>query len=80
MPKLYPIKTSLFIKFLLEVGCHERMNCGDNGSHKFYYRKDLKRPITVIKSKKEVPQHHYKSDLKSLGITPEEFLKILKTL
>ncbi len=73
MPNLSPLKTKLFIKFLLMVGCVERLNF--NGSHNFYEREDLKRPITVIRSNPEQSAFIIRQALKALGITELEYLK-----
>jgi predicted RNA binding protein YcfA (HicA-like mRNA interferase family) len=80
MPKLAPVKTIKFVKFLLEVGCVERMSCDDHGSHKFFTRTGLLRPITVVMSNKEVPKEHIKKTLKVLDISEENFLIIIKTI
>ena len=78
MPRISPIKTSRFVKFLLEVGCVPRGNC--NGDHFFYTRVGLKRPITVIGSEKEVKGFYIRQYLKDLGITEDTYLRTIRKI
>lgn len=74
MPSLNPIKKKKFEKFLVFVGCYLKRQKGD---HLIYDRTDLKRPV-VITCDKEVPVFIIRNNLRTLGISIEEFLKIIK--
>jgi predicted RNA binding protein YcfA (HicA-like mRNA interferase family) len=56
------------------VGCHFEREKGD---HRIYWRNDLRRPI-VIPRDKELPIFIIRNNLRILGITPEEYLEILR--
>lgn len=66
MAGLRPIHYRKFEKFLLYIGCHFVRQRGD---HKAYLRSDLIRPVIEIKS-----------NFRTLGISNEEYLEILKKL
>lgn len=76
MPRLAPIKRKKFEKFLVFVGCHFKRQKGD---HLIYDRADLKRPV-VFTTDKEVPIFIIRNNLRTLKISPEEYLEILKKL
>lgn len=76
MPRVTPIKRSLFEKFLKFVGCEFKRK---KGSHIIYSRIGLKRPV-VFPEDKEVSPYIIRSNLRTLGITVEEYLEILKRL
>ncbi|MDA2936491.1 type II toxin-antitoxin system HicA family toxin [Patescibacteria group bacterium AH-259-L05] len=76
MPRLTPIHWRKFDKFLLFVGCRFKRAKGD---HRIYWRKDLKRPI-VIPRDTELPIFIIRNNLRLLGISVEEYLKILKQI
>jgi len=80
MPKLNPVKTTIFVKFLLSIGFVERASCGNNGSHMFFTRTGLIRPVLVIMSNKEVPKEHIKPILKILEMSEINFLNIIKKI
>jgi predicted RNA binding protein YcfA (HicA-like mRNA interferase family) len=67
MPKLSLLKIQLFIKFLIEMGCVERGEM--TGSHKYFMRKDLLRPIVVVTSNKKISGFHIRNHLKVLKIS-----------
>ncbi len=56
------------------MGCHFEREKGD---HRIYWRNDLRRPI-VIPRDKELPIFIIRNNLRILGITPEEYLEILR--
>jgi len=76
MPALIPIKRAKFEKFLLFIGCKYKRSKGD---HFIYDREDLKRPI-VITADREVPVFIIRNNLRTLGLSVEEFLTILEEL
>lgn len=76
MPRISPIKRKKFQKFLAFVGCKLKRTKGD---HLIYDRPDLERPV-VITADSEVPTMIIRSNLRTLNISPEEFLKMLKRL
>ena len=78
MPKISPIKTSRFVKFLKQAGCVERGNY--NGDHCFYTRPGIKRPITIITTEKELPGFHVRQYLKALGISEDNYLRIISKI
>ena len=76
MAKLGPIERKKFEKFLHKVGCFfER----DGGNHDVYWREGIIRPITVPRHS-TISVRVIKSNLNTLGISVEEYLKILDEL
>ncbi len=74
MPRLVPLHWKKFEKFLLYAGCiFER----EHGDHRIYSRKDLKRPV-VIPRDSSLPVFIIRNNLRILGITPKDFLEMLK--
>lgn len=76
MPSIRPINYRDFEKFVIYLGCHFDRQIGD---HKIYKRPGLSRPV-VIRTLKDLPIAEIRSNLRTLNITPEEYLKILETL
>ena len=76
MSRLTPVNWRKFEKFLLFIGCRFEREKGD---HRIYWRDDLKRPV-VIPRDKELPIFIIRNNLRILGISPEEYLEILKRL
>ena len=76
MAGLRPIHYKQFEKFLLFVGCRFVRQTGD---HKVYERNDLKRPV-IVRTKKDLPVIEIKSNLRTLGMTNQEYLEILKQI
>lgn len=76
MPFLAPIKRKDFEKFLKFIGCYYKRQKGD---HLIYDRDGLKRPI-VFTVDNEVPPYIIRSNLKTLGISVQEYLEILKRI
>ena len=74
-----PIPTKTFRKFLKHIGC---VYIRTKGSHEIWDKKDksLNRPITFRGSKKEIPPTHIRTNLCTLGMTTEEFDRIIKEL
>jgi predicted RNA binding protein YcfA (HicA-like mRNA interferase family) len=76
MPHLTPINWKRFEKFLLYVGC---TFCREKGDHRIYWRDGLKRPVIIIRSG-DLPIFIIRNNLRVLGISPDEYLEILKQL
>lgn len=76
MANLKPIHWKKFEKFLLFVGCNFTREKGD---HRIYWREGLKRPV-VIPREEELPIFIIRNNLRILGITPEEYIEILKRI
>ncbi|MGA2911680.1 MAG: type II toxin-antitoxin system HicA family toxin [Candidatus Levyibacteriota bacterium] len=76
MPNLTPLNWKEFEKFLLYVGCEFKRQRGD---HKVYWRSGLKRPI-ILPTYKNLPIFIIRNNLRTLGITVEEYLEILKKI
>ncbi len=76
MPAIRPIHYKTFEKFVLYIGCEFDRQIGD---HRIYKRKGLLRPV-VVRTLKDLPVFEIRSNLRTLNITPEEYLKILENL
>lgn len=76
MPGLTSIHYKRLEKVVITVGCHLIRQRGD---HRIYWRSDLKRPV-VIPTYKSIPVFIIKNNLRVLGISVEEYLRILETL
>ena len=76
MSHLTPIHYRKFDKFLKYTGCEFIRQKGD---HRIYKRADLKRPV-VTPVDKDIPIFIIRNNLRLLGITPDEYLKILNEL
>lgn len=75
VPKLGPVPWRKFEKVLLKLGCvFVEQN---RTSHRKYRRADLQRPIIVPVHNKDLPTMIIRSNLKTLGISREEYLEIL---
>lgn len=74
MARLTPIHWKKFEKFLLFVGCRLEREKGD---HRIYWREGLKRPVVIPKDK-SLPVFVIRNNLRILGISPEEYIEILK--
>jgi len=72
-----PIPVRKFRKFLKAVGCEIIRK---NGGHEDWGKKGLSRPIVVQTHKKEVPQFHIKGDLRTLGMSNQEYFEIISNL
>jgi len=76
MPKITPLKRDKFEAFLIMIGCTLKRTKGD---HLIYTRQGLKRPV-VITADREVPIFIIRSNLRTLGMSSEEYLNIVKQL
>jgi len=65
-----------FEKFLLKVGCEFKREKGD---HRIYWKVGIKRPI-VIPRDTALPPFIILNNLRVLGISREEYIKIIKNL
>ena len=75
-PRITPISWKRFDRFLLNIGCKLVRQEGD---HRIYTKSGLSRPI-VIPMEKDLPVFIIKNNLDILGISREEYLKLLATL
>lgn len=76
MAKLTPIHWKRFEKFLFFVGCELKRTKGD---HRIYWRVGLKRPI-VVPTDTQLPVFIIRNNLRELGISPQEYLELLKRI
>ena len=76
MPKKQSITNKKFQKFLVYVGCSLKRSRGD---HFVYTRPDLLRPI-IIPLDNPLPQFIVKNNIALLGISWDEFFKILEEI
>jgi len=74
MPRVAPIKRREFEKFLEYVGCKFKRQKGD---HLIWDRSNLKRPVVFPKDK-EIPVFIIRNNLRTLGLSVDEYLEILK--
>ncbi|KKS69009.1 MAG: hypothetical protein UV41_C0067G0006 [Candidatus Daviesbacteria bacterium GW2011_GWA2_42_7] len=76
MPSITPINWKEFEKFLIYVGCKFERQKGD---HRIYWRSDLKRPV-ILPTYKNLPVFIIRNNLRTLKISHEEYLEILKNI
>lgn len=76
MPHIAPIGWKDFEKFLLYIGCTFERQKGD---HRVYSRAGLKRPI-ILPTYKSLPVFIIRNNLRTLGISHEEYFEILKKI
>jgi len=76
MPRIQSIHWKEFEKFLLTVGCEFSREKGD---HRIYWKKSLKRPV-VIPRDTSLPAFIILNNLKVLGVSREQYLKIIKNI
>ncbi|OHA89115.1 MAG: hypothetical protein A3C70_02245 [Candidatus Zambryskibacteria bacterium RIFCSPHIGHO2_02_FULL_43_14] len=74
MPKIPSISSKKFCKFLLSIGC---VVARIEGDHYIFTKRDLERPI-VVPISKQLPVFIILNNLKTLKISREEFLRLLK--
>ena len=72
MSKVRAIHWKEFEKFLLKMGCEFKREKGD---HRIYWKDGIKRPI-VIPRDPSLPSFIILNNLRILGISREEYLKI----
>ena len=71
-----PVKRKKFETFLLMIGCSLKRIKGD---HFIYTRPGLKRPV-VITQDADVPVFIIRNNLRTIGMSVEEYLSILEQL
>ncbi|OGY17216.1 MAG: hypothetical protein A2785_04335 [Candidatus Chisholmbacteria bacterium RIFCSPHIGHO2_01_FULL_49_18] len=76
MPALTPIKRKIFELFLRMIGCRLKRQKGD---HLIFDRPGLKRPV-VITADAEVPVFIIRNNLRTLGMSVDDYLNILRQL
>lgn len=76
MAKLAPIHWRRFDKFLIYVGCRLVREKGD---HRVYTRSGLLRPIVVPRDT-QLPVFIVRNNLRVLGVSVDEYLKIMDSL
>lgn len=78
MSRLHPVKHKVFRKYLLSLNCKfDRIN----GGHEIWSKNGILRPITFPihgDSKKDISSFYIESNLKTLGLTKDHFLKWIK--
>jgi predicted RNA binding protein YcfA (HicA-like mRNA interferase family) len=72
--KLSNIKTADFRRFLVHLGLKKIRTAGD---HEIWTRADLLRPV-VIQDQIEIPEFIVKNNLRTIGVTRQEFVKYLE--
>lgn len=73
MSRIRSIHWKEFEKFLFIIGCEFKREKGD---HRVYWKKGIKRPI-VIPRDTSLPEFIILNNLKVLGVSREEYLKII---
>ena len=76
MGGLAPVDHKTLEKFVRSVGC---TFVRQKGSHRVYWRDDQLRPV-VIPTYKQVPVFIIRNILRQLGISVEEYLRIVQNL
>lgn len=76
MPRLAPVDWRTFEKFLFAVGCKYVRAKGD---HRVYWREGLTRPV-IIKTVHDLGPDIIMANLRTLGISRADYLRILETL
>lgn len=76
MPRIVSLPRKDFEKFLKYVGCHPKRQKGD---HLIWDRPNLKRPV-IFTTDREVPVFIIRNNLRTLGLSPEEYFEILKQI
>ena len=70
------VSSKRFEKFLLKIGCQYK---GQESRHIKYKKPGVLRPVIVPKTK-ELPDFIIMSNLRTLGVSRDEFVKIIKDL
>lgn len=73
MSRIQDIHWKEFEKFLLKIGCEFKREKGD---HRVYWKPGIKRPV-IIPRDTSLPAFIILNNLKVLGISREEYLKII---
>ena len=75
MPRIIPIPWKVLECILLACGLHFSRQ---SGSHRVYTKEGLNRPLILPAHSKDLHPAIIKSNLSTLGITREEYFKLLK--
>lgn len=75
-PRLTVVHWKTFDKFLKYIGCKFVREKGD---HRVYWRVGLKRPI-ILPRDNQLPLFIIRNNLRTLNISPDEYLEILKKI
>ena len=78
--RLSNIPLKLFRKFLKSQGLQVIKGAKGRGGHEKWSRKGLDRPITIQTHINPVPEFIVKQVLRHLGMTREEFSKVINNL
>jgi len=76
MTRIQSIHWKEFEKFLFKVGCVLKREKGD---HRIYWKNGMKRPI-VIPRDTSLPAFIVSNNLKLLGVSREEYLKMIEKI
>lgn len=76
MPKISRIHWKKFEKFLFKIGCVFKRQAGD---HLIYWKSGIKRPLVVPKIT-DIPEMVVLNNLKTLGVSREEYFKIIEKI
>ena len=76
MTRIQSIHWKEFEKFLLKIGCVFKREKGD---HRVYWKEGIKRPIVVPRDT-SLPAFIVSNNLRLLGVSREEYLKIIEKL
>jgi len=76
MPKIKSVHWKEFEKFLLAVGCVFKREKGD---HRIYWKAGISRPI-VIPRDTSLPAFIILNNLRVIGVSRDEYIKIIKDL
>ena len=74
MPGIRSVHWKEFEKFLFHIGCELRREKGD---HRVYWKRGIKRPVVVPRDT-ALPVFIILNNLRILGVTREEYLKIVR--
>ena len=69
-----PIRWQKFEKFILDCGCSF---VRQKGSHRVYSKPEMLRPIIIPAHTFDIPVGVIRSNLRTLGVTQEEYLKYI---
>ena len=75
MPRIQSIHWQEFEKFLIKIGCQFKREKGD---HRIYWKAGIKRPVVVTRDT-SLPAFIILNNLKVLGISREEYLRIINS-
>lgn len=74
MPRIQSIHWKEFERFLFRIGCEFKREKGD---HRVYWKKGIKRPV-IIPRDTALPVFIILNNLKTLGISREEYIKMIE--